>query len=244
VPQVPGSFRSRREAPPSAEGRWSLVESRIGKPASDTAFAKATAEQLLSRYGVVTREVALSESVPGGFGAIYPVFKALEEGGRIRRGLFVSGVGALQFVSPAAVELLRSLRDDPESPEIVSLCAADPANAFGTLLPWPGRQSGGEHERGPSRSIGAHLVLVNGALAAYLGRGGRQAFSFLPSDEPERSRAAKAIAAQFAQIAARSRSGFELEEIDGAPARTHPLSSFLVEAGFTAGPRSFVWLQH
>ena len=54
--------------------------------------------------------------LPGGFSAVYDVFRTLEEGGRIRRGFFVSGLGAIQFAAPAAVDLLRSLRDPTDAP--------------------------------------------------------------------------------------------------------------------------------
>ncbi|HEY3885239.1 MAG TPA: crosslink repair DNA glycosylase YcaQ family protein, partial [Vicinamibacterales bacterium] len=64
------AFRSRRAAPPSAEGRWSLLAERTAAPMSDTQWSAATAEQLLSRYGIVTREVAAAEGLAGGFGAV------------------------------------------------------------------------------------------------------------------------------------------------------------------------------
>jgi ATP-dependent Lhr-like helicase len=240
-PEAPGSFRSRREAPPSSEGRWSLVESRAAKRGTDTAFGAALAQQLLARYGVVTRDLASAEAIPGGFGAVYEVLKAMEEGGRIRRGLFASQVGALQFALPAAVDLLRALRDDPEKPEAVTLAATDPANAWGAMLKWPALD--GEAGARPSRSIGAHVVLVNGALAAYAGRGGRQLLAFLPADEPERSRTAGAIAEQLARLAQTSRKGFELDTIDGLAARSHALAPFLSAAGFSAGPRGLHWLR-
>src|SRR5262249_41384696 len=50
-------FRSRRTLPPSAEGRWSLVEERTAAAVQGTVWAAATAQQLLSRHGLVTREV-------------------------------------------------------------------------------------------------------------------------------------------------------------------------------------------
>ena len=89
-------FRSRRVAPPSAEGRWSLLADRVPAAPSDTQWSTAMAQQLLTRYGVVTREVAAAEGIAGGFGAVYDVLKALEDAGRVRRGYFV-GVGATQF---------------------------------------------------------------------------------------------------------------------------------------------------
>ena len=54
--------------------------------ASATEVAHASALQLLERNGVLTREAALAEGVEGGFAGVYPVLKALEERGHLRRG--------------------------------------------------------------------------------------------------------------------------------------------------------------
>src|SRR5204863_5666835 len=83
-----------------------------------TDWAAAWAQQLLARHGVVTREAVASEGTSGGFGVVYPVLKAMEEAGRIRRGYFVAGLGATQFALPGALELLRSLRDPSEDNEV------------------------------------------------------------------------------------------------------------------------------
>src|SRR6202022_3231389 len=95
--------------------------------------------QLLNRYGVLTRESAAGENLPGGFSAVYDVLKALEESGRVRRGYFVAGLGATQFAQPAALDLLRSLRSgvEPDKPEMVAMAATDPANPYGSVLKWP-----------------------------------------------------------------------------------------------------------
>ena len=108
------SFRSRRVAPPSAEGRWSLVSDRTGHVATGVAdrMVDGDARSSCSRAtACVTREVAAAEGITGGFSAVYDVLKALEDAGRIRRGYFVGGVGATQFALPAALDLLRSLRE-------------------------------------------------------------------------------------------------------------------------------------
>jgi ATP-dependent Lhr-like helicase len=55
----------------------------------------------------------------------------------VRRGMFVAGLGATQFAMPAAVDMLRSLRSEPDTPESLFLAATDPANLYGTVLPWP-----------------------------------------------------------------------------------------------------------
>src|SRR5206468_7544568 len=88
-----------------------------------------------------TREAVSAETVPGGFGLVYPVLKAMEEAGRVRRGYFVAGLGATQFALPGAVDLLRSLRDAPDEPEMAVLAATDPANPYGATLSWPKKPS-------------------------------------------------------------------------------------------------------
>jgi ATP-dependent Lhr-like helicase len=193
----------------------------------------------------------MSEGVPGGFGLVYPVLKTMEESGRVRRGYFVAGLGATQFALPGALDLLRSLRDPPEDPEIAVLAATDPANPYGATLRWPAAGSpegsaadtppadaGAKAGRGPIRSVGATVLLVDGALVAYLARGDRQLITWLPEAEPLRSRAARAIARVLidrARSGSDSPRGMLIEDIDGRPATTHALAPFLGDAGFVAG---------
>src|SRR6185369_12946400 len=160
----------------STQGRWSLVMPSNINP---TERANALAHQLLARYGVVTRETAPAENVSGGFSAVYPVLKAMEEAGRIRRGYFVAGLGASQFASAGAIDLLRSFRDESDDPETVMLASTDPANPYGALVKWPAP--------GPMRNVGSSVILVDGALAAYVGRGEKQLIVYPPEDEPRRS---------------------------------------------------------
>ncbi|HMC75786.1 MAG TPA: helicase-related protein, partial [Vicinamibacterales bacterium] len=245
-------FRSRRMAPPSAEGRWALLADRVPVPATDTQWSTAMAQQLLARYGVVTREVAGAEGISGGFGAVYDVLKALEDAGRVRRGYFV-GVGATQFALPPALELLRTLRDLPDEPETLVVAATDTANPYGTTLKWPAlakatagpapplaapeEDAGG---RAPTRTVGALVILVNGALAAYVPRGGRQLTVYLPEDEPARSTAGRALARALARLARdERRGGLLLAEINGRDPVEHPLAPFLIEAGFNPSAMGF-----
>jgi ATP-dependent Lhr-like helicase len=238
------SFRSRRTTPPSAQGRWSLVPSSLASP---TEWSHAFAQQLLNRYGVLTRESAASENLPGGFSAIYDVLKALEESGRIRRGYFVAGLGATQFALPAAVDLLRSLRNGSslEKPEMVILAATDPANLYGSVLRWPAQEEG-EAEGAPrqlTRGVGASVLLRNGDLVAYLRRTQPNLQVFLPTDEPERSSTARDLALFLAALAQQDmerredqRGGMLISTINGQPAGQHFLAPFLQDAGFHIAP--------
>jgi ATP-dependent helicase Lhr and Lhr-like helicase len=231
------SFRSRRTTPPSAQGRWSLVPASVASP---TEWSHAFANQLLNRYGVLTRESAASENLPGGFSAIYDVLKALEESGRIRRGYFVAGLGATQFALPAAVDLLRSLRNGPplEKPEMVTLAATDPANLYGSVLRWPAAAEE-DAARGLTRSAGASVVLRNGELVAYLRRNNPNLQVFLPGEEPDRSTTARDLSHFLASLAQQEmerredqRGGMLISQINGQPAGQHFLAQFLQEAGF------------
>jgi ATP-dependent Lhr-like helicase len=240
--RVSRSFRSRRVAPPSAEGRWSLIRDRAGLSVSPTEWSTATAQQLLARYGVLTREVAGAEGIAGGFSAVYDVLKAMEDAGRIRRGYFVAGVGATQFALPAALELMRSLRTPAEEAETVVLSAIDPANPYGTMLKWPALgEADAASGRGPTRSVGSIVVLVNGALAGYISRGGRQLLVFIPDDEPARSEVGRALARRLGVLARSEdgRGGLLVAEINGVPAADHPFAPFLVDAGFSPSAMGF-----
>jgi ATP-dependent helicase Lhr and Lhr-like helicase len=232
-------FRSRKTTPAAGEGRWALTTSRMASVVSATEWSTAVARQLLTRYGVVTRESVTAEWVPGGFSAVYEVLKAMEDAGRIRRGYFAAGVGAAQFALPPALEQLRELRDDPATPEVVHLAATDPANPYGAILRWP--EGSAEAGRGPTRSVGAAVVLVDGACTAWVARGGRTLLVYLPEDEPARGTVARALAAQLAALAGEGgrHGGLLVAEIDGAPAVEHPLAPYLIEAGFTASALGF-----
>jgi ATP-dependent Lhr-like helicase len=226
-PIAGGRFRSRRMAtPPSTQGRWSLVPSAT---ANDTQRANALAQQLLARYGVVTREAPALENIFGGFSAVYPILRAMEDAGRIRRGYFVAGLGATQFAGPGAIDLLRSMRDEPEKPETVMLAATDPANPYGAIVKWP------ESTFTMSRSVGAHVILVNGLMACYVSRGEKQLLLFLPDDEPLRSLVGREVARQLASLVHDGmRRALLIAEINDEPASRSPLAPYLVEQGFAA----------
>ena len=140
------------------------------------------------------------EPLPGGFTAVYPVLRRLEETGRIRRGYFVAGLGAAQFAQPGAVDLLRAAARRPRRrrrrrrwpppirPIRTARCCHGPI----------GRSGDGSRA---SRSAGARVVLVDGRCAAWIARGDRQLLIALPEEEPERSRIGRALARELVRLA-------------------------------------------
>ena len=229
-------FRSRRLGPPGSEGRWSLLPATAGTP---TERAAALSQALLLRHGVVTREAVHAEEIAGGFSAVYPVLKAMEEAGRARRGYFVAGLGGAQFAVPGAEERLRSFREPQEEPLSLVLAATDPANPYGATLPWPRREGDGEARA--QRAAFAQVVLHDGALLGWLGRGEHNLQTFLPADEPRRTHAARALSRALAALVEQGRrKALLIARVDSEAVDTSPLAAELRAAGFTAGIRGYL----
>jgi ATP-dependent Lhr-like helicase len=248
-----------RTGPPTVSGRWSLLPGRGGLAAADpdqTMRAHALALTLLERHGVLTRGAVAAERITGGFAAVYPVLRAMEEAGQCRRGYFVEGLGGAQFALPGAVDRMRALQGQgqggmggmvpthdrgvpggfgvrPPGPALV-LAAADPAQPYGAALPWPDRPGETPASHRPGRKAGALTVLVDGSLILYVERGGRTLLSW--SDEAEVL--APAAAALAAAVRAGALGRLTVERADGERAGgDSPLTQALEAAGFRPSPR-------
>jgi ATP-dependent Lhr-like helicase len=238
-----------RLGPPEAAGRWSLVSETVrtavalagGKEPTETERRASQAMALLERHGVLTRDAVASEGVVGGFGGVYPVLRAMEERGRVRRGYFVEGLGGAQFALAGAVDRLRATRgpeDEPGSPSArtLVLAATDPANPYGAALPWPRDDQRGS--RSPARVAGAYVVLDEGRPVLYLERGGRSLVTFAPFDDVETAeRAVTALATLVSEGRLRT---LQVERIDGEAAATSPLRTRLDALGFRQAYRGLV----
>jgi ATP-dependent Lhr-like helicase len=225
-------FRARSRGGTIAQGRWSLVRSRIANEPSVTEWSASVAQQLLLRYGVVVRESAAAEDLPGGFSAFYPALRQMEERGLIRRGMFISGLGGSQFAMNAAVESLRALRPHARKSAIL-LASVDPANPYGNLIPWPSLpENSGQGPHGMARTSGASVLLIDGVLVAFLRRGNSALKLWIPSSQPERAQAAARELARVALRRQAQRSGLLISEINGKPSHEHFFGPYLEEAGF------------
>jgi ATP-dependent Lhr-like helicase len=236
-----------RTGPPTVSGRWSALPAPEPDP---TRRKHAQALTLLERHGILIRGAAAAEHVTGGFGALYPVLRALEDAGQCRRGYFVEGLGAAQFALPGAVDRMRALAEAaraeivPADPwdtgpraqpgqRVIVLAAADPANAFGAALPWPERpdDSAGGHR--PGRKAGALVVLAGGELVLYVERGGKTLLSW--TSDPELLEPASAALAAVVRAGALGR--LTVEKADGAGVYDSPLARALESAGFRPTPK-------
>ncbi|WP_018774302.1 Lhr family ATP-dependent helicase [Arthrobacter sp. 131MFCol6.1] len=229
-----GSVTGTAPAPPLAAGRWSALPAPELDP---TIHARATAELLLDRYGVVTRGSVMAENILGGFGLMYKVLARLEEAGRCRRGYFIEHLGAAQFAVPATVDRLRSYVEDAElhkaEPVALALAATDPANPYGAALPWPALNVDAGTGHRPGRKAGALVVLVDGALALYVERGGKTLLAF--SDDPE-----ILAAAGSALVGVVTRGAVDkliMEKVNGHGILDTPVAAALAQAGAYSTPK-------
>ncbi|MGW2164652.1 ATP-dependent helicase [Streptomyces nondiastaticus] len=256
---LPTTPTASRSGPPTVAGRWSLLPAHEPDP---THRAHALARTLLDRHGVVTRGAVAAEGLEGGFSAAYRVLSVFEESGQARRGYVVEGLGAAQFAMDGAVDRLRAAstaRDRaagapaeapgapweapsaaPRRSRAVVLAAADPANAYGAALSWPEPPAGAAHK--PGRKAGSLVVLLDGALALYMERGGKTLLAWpqqegaetAGADDPGLREAAEALAGA---ARAGALGTVTVERVNGTSALSSPLGPLLEAAGFHATPK-------
>lgn len=229
-----GSLGGTAPTPPLAAGRWSALPAPELDP---TIHARATAELLLDRYGVVTRGSVMAENILGGFGLMYKVLARLEEAGRCRRGYFIEHLGAAQFAVPATVDRLRSFAEDTQlakaEPVALALAATDPANPYGAALPWPvlSVEAGSGHR--PGRKAGALVVMVDGALVFYVERGGKTLLAF----SEDTTILAAAAAALVGVVRRGAVDKLVMEKVNGHDIPETPAAVALTQAGAYTTPK-------
>src|SRR4051794_10473774 len=224
-----GQRRSPRT--PQVIGRWSLTAPLFAAAPTHGERARALAELMLERYGVVTRETVRAEGIAGGFSALYAELSKLETLGTARRGYFVESLGGAQFALSAAVERLRALRTDENSGDVLVIAATDPANPYGASLPWPKRDYTG---RGPARVPGAHLVTIGGEPALFAEKNGRNLVPLGVLDDDALRSALEALAEHVHKGRIRQ---LAVERFDGDSIIGPDVEQLLIELGFRQGPR-------
>jgi ATP-dependent Lhr-like helicase len=159
IAQTPAVSLRKRAAARTTAGRWSLLwdpaTPQHTPPSSAKHLAHATESErahlieaakqadaaleahariLLTRYGVLFRELLARESNAPKWRDLLPMLRRLEARGEIRGGRFVSGPFGEQFALPEAADALRATRFR-SCDLLIPVAAADPMNLVGILLP-------------------------------------------------------------------------------------------------------------
>ncbi len=176
---------------------------------------------LLSRYGVLMREIVWNE-LPGlRWGTIFPVLRLMELSGEIVSGHFFQGVAGLQFISPQALRLLnRGLNHEA----VYWMNAADPASLCGIPI---------ESLKGslPRRLPTTHVVFQGATLVLVSKKNGKELEWFVEPGHPQCGE----FLAFFYVLMSREFQPLKyinVETINGIPALDSPFRHDLLANGF------------
>ena len=262
--------RAALNAHSGVPGRWSAVnvnaQDGIAEAARAAEAAAVQGEAWIERYAVVTRGSVVAEKTDGGFAQAYRVLSAWEDSGAVLRGYIIDGLGGAQFAPREVIDALRRTEDSTPAgteglgTEPYVLAAVDPANPYGAALPWPvafgaGTQESDRANPNPtgdaeesaarlSRTAGALVVLRQGELLAYVGRGGRSVWVFPVEAElnfgDEEDQVSQAVPWVVEAVAASVKKGrmspLIVEKINGVPVMDAPLKAWTV-AGARLTPK-------
>jgi ATP-dependent Lhr-like helicase len=124
--------KTKVHRPSSPIGRWSLFPGSHD-PAERDKQLDHWCRQLLSRYGVVFRDLLFREPAAPPWFELVRVLRRMELRGDVRGGRFIGQVAGEQFAVESAVSRLRDLRDQPAASEWAIISAADPLNLTGVI---------------------------------------------------------------------------------------------------------------
>jgi len=218
-------------------GRWSLIAIDDAEKPADDEHAEIVARRWLDRYGVVTSDWWRRERPPVAWRSIYRELKRLEQRGEVRRGYFVEGLAGAQFAVPAAVELLRGVREETTSTDapMVSIAASDPANVFNLRIPTR-TTAPLEHPKGR-----VAVLVVRGSSVIVSAEYAGQRVTVRPDADEADVTAAARLLAEYVQRR-RSSTGLTrrrctVERIDGGAAAASRWAGAFAAAGYRRIPR-------
>jgi ATP-dependent Lhr-like helicase len=119
-----------RQSPRSSGGRWSLLASETQK-----IDVEAFARRLLTRWGVVFRDVIARETLAPPWREILGALRRMEARGEIRGGRFVAGYVGEQYALPDAIDALRAARRSADESDVLEVAAYDPLAVTNGLMP-------------------------------------------------------------------------------------------------------------
>ncbi len=220
--------RERLSRPAPLIGRWSALA--VDEPVSADQREEAWARLLLSRYGVLSRELARGVE----WARLRSVLTRLEFAGEVVRGYFVEGLSGEQYSLEVALEELRGTPPRHEPPLLLNSC--DPANLWGHVLPLARRDG----SKQPLTRIPSNLLVVRGGSPRLLvegyGRDVTPLAAFEIAELPELIHTLQKVLKR--PPALRPVRRIEIQTWDGTPVRQSEAAAPLQEAGFYGdGPR-------
>ncbi len=126
APSASAKRRVRARMAQTDGGRWELARPMLGEDLS------ARLDRAFDRWAILCRETASAEGLA--FSEALTLLRRMEYTGEARRGYFVRGLSGAQFVRAKDFDRISEGLRRPEA-GCLCLCAADPAQAWGRILP-------------------------------------------------------------------------------------------------------------
>jgi ATP-dependent Lhr-like helicase len=222
-----GSLRRLASAAAKPEGRWSHLEAGGADP--ETAHL-AWAIVLLSRYGILAREMVALDAWAPPWRDLAPWLARAELRGELRRGYFVEGLSGVQYASAEAAEELARQAAAPRNadrPEPTLISTLDPANLYGAGAPLDIPLLEGGTARLP-RSAANFLALCDGRPVLIIESYGRRLTGLASASQTE----LHAALALLLSLAGPARRVLKVETYNTAAAWASPVAPCLAELGF------------
>ena len=224
-------------------GRWNATERLCPplQPLPEVDVVRRWAHQLLSRWGIVSRDVLGAEAGAPPWPVLVRELKRLELLGKVNRGYFIESHAGEHYGLPEAIELLRDCRARrsegrelgylPDEP-VFAVTFHDPANLYGSCLHMVDA-SGSSLER--SRKLGFRFarMTVQAGQPLVLAHGQQLA----PLTPQQLSR----CLAELMHNHAGQDAPTQIAEWNGYPIQTHPVSGLLADLGFGLSDRFMRW---
>ena len=190
---------------------------------------KERVRQVLSRYGLVCREIVSRETKPFSWKELFPALRRMELSGELVSGCFFSGIPGLQFTS---MEYVRMLQDDLPRDTVYWMNARDPASLCGMGFENSGAKL-------PSRIRSNHMV-YHGEELVLVSRKNRRIIEFrVPPGSEHLDRYLEFFNAPILRDFDPEKN-IRIEEINSTPAAESPYADPLLRFGFARNYKSLI----
>jgi ATP-dependent Lhr-like helicase len=213
-----------RGRPTPGLGRWSAVAAaRAGDRDDDVCRILRV---LLSRYGLLSREVVDRDSIELRWSEAYPVLQRMEWRGDVERGAYVRGLSGPQF---AVAGWHHALHEGNEADGLRLLHVMDPANLLGDVVPIA---------RAPRRGPGNYVVVRGGQPLVAVEGWARRLVPLADLSSGERLEALSLLVRLVRR--AGQRPSIRVETWDGSPAAGSEVAGDLAALGFIRDDQAMV----
>ena len=221
----------------SLAGTWhGVVEPQV----EPTLQGVALVESVLDRYAIVTRDTALLSGIPGGLSAFEPYLRSWEERGRLLRGMFVEGLGPVQYADLTTVEELRAEERKDDAAGFTVLSGEDPACLYGQGLPWPAFDGSEGCKDKPRRVSDALIIFQGGAPVLYAAPRLRYLLIYIEDEDAVRGALDALVRFMGRQAKAygsgHARKKLLVQRVNGQPVIGSAFEELLQKAGFVRLP--------